>query len=101
MSICQICPQNRIRRIKQLFKVGTFRLRNADKTLPHAGAKLYNYACHTINLTIKGNEIKIEDKFLNSFKNKMNSYLLEQQNLGDSDWNEDNFLLYKALKIIS
>ena len=43
-------------------------------------------------------ESKLEDKFLNGFKNRVNKYILELQSIGDETWSAENFILYRALK---
>ena len=100
MSICQLYVQNRNRRQQKYFTPATFRLKKSDSSLPYAGAKLYNYTCNMINMNLQNGEIKIHDKFLDNFKKRITSFLLEKQNTGNENWNECNFLLYKAKNCI-
>ena len=39
-------------------------------------------------------ESKLEDIFLNDFKNKVNKYLIGLQNSGDETWSQEKFLFY-------
>ena len=73
-------------------------LRKSDASLPYAGAELYNNTCEAINSMLEPKKSKLEDKFLNGFKNKVNKYLIGLQNSGDETWSQENFILYRALK---
>ena len=98
MAICQVNTNKRPSRHEKYFIPVTFRLRKSDATLPYAGAKLYNYTCEAINSILEPKESKLEDKFLNGFKNRVNKYLIELQKNGDETWSQKNFMLYNALK---
>ena len=97
-----ICPDNtnkRPIRHEKYFNPATFRLRKSDAILlTYAGAKHYNYTCEAINSMLEPKESKLEDKFLNGFKNKVNKYLIGLQNSGDKTLCQENFILYRALK---
>ena len=47
---------------------------------------------------VEPKESKLEDKFLNGFRNKVNKYLIGLQNSGDETWSQENVILYNALK---
>ena len=98
MSICQILHEKRPRRQEQFFKPEYFRNKKSESTLAFVGTRLYNFTCNTINALIKTNELELQNKFLNSFKNKIASYLLTLQGSGGEHWLDDNFLLYNAIK---
>ena len=66
--------------------------------MSYAGAKLYNFTCNTINALVEPDKLKLRNQFLNGFKNRITNYLLTVQSTGDEEWNNDNFLLYKAIE---
>ena len=44
-------------------------------------------------------ESKLEDTFLNGFKNRVNKYILQDlKGIGDETWSAENFIIYRALK---
>ena len=96
MSICQISHESRPRRQEQFFKPSDFRTKKSERTLPYAGAKLYNLTCNSINALAEPDESKLQNKFLNGFKNRITDYLLTVQSTGDEEWNNENFLLYNV-----
>ena len=98
MAICQLNTNTRPSRHEKYFIPATFRLRKSDSTLSCTGSKLYNYTCKAINSILEPKESKLEDKFLNGFKNRVNKYILELQSIGDETWSAENFILYRALK---
>ena len=61
-----------------------FKTKKTDKTLTFVGAKLFNYLCNIINLSIEVEGRKLQTKFINGFKSKINAYLLEEQGLGEN-----------------
>ena len=98
MSICQVSHENRPRRQEQFFKPVDFRLKKSEYTLPFAGARLYNFTCNSINALAETDKLKLQNKFLNGYKNTITSYLLTVQSSGDENWNNENFLIYKAAR---
>ena len=98
MSICHISHEKRPRRQERFFKPVDFRLKRSEHTLPFAGAKLYNLTCNLINASTESDKLELQNKFLNSFKREIISYLLTTQSLGEEMWDDNNFLLYIAIK---
>ena len=93
-NLFEVNGDQRSRRHVEIFKVPRFRTKKPDASLLNVGPKLYNYACNVINRELEFHEIKLENKFLNSFKNKISTHLLRLQSEGDENWNDGNFILY-------
>ena len=49
-----------------------------------------------INALAEPDEL-IQNQFLNGFMNRIIKYMLTVQSTGDEEWNNDSFLLYKAI----
>ena len=74
------------------------RLVSLDNTLPYKGPKLYNYIINKVNKenVQSPNNIKLERKFLNSFKASIFGYLADLQDLGGMEWEPQNLTLYSV-----
>ena len=76
------------------FKPPDFRTKKLRMAL--CRSKLFNLTCNSINALAEPDEPKLQNKFLNGFKNRITDYLLTIQSTGDIDWNIGNFLLYNV-----
>ena len=84
------------RRIPQYFEIKFNRLRITDNSISNIGPRLYNNTINEINKILPFNVPKLQDKFINSFKDNIVRYLLEKQKLDveNFSWTDNNFVLY-------
>jgi len=84
------------RRIPQYFETKFNRLRITDNSISNIGPRLYNNTINEINKILPFNVPKLQDKFINSFKDNIVRYLLEKQKLDveNFSWTDNNFVLY-------
>ena len=82
------------RRIPQYFEIKFNRLRITDNSISNIGPRLYNNTINEINKILP--VPKLQDKFINSFKDNIVRYLLEKQKLDveNFSWTDNNFVLY-------
>ena len=88
------------------FDIHRTRLVSEDRTIFNKGPRLFNSLVNVINEIIIAENLKLKDdkyrqlllqnKFTNSFKTKLKTYLLSKQKLGNSEfWAPENFVIYK------
>ena len=84
------------RRIPQYFEIKFNRLRITDNSISNIGPRLYNNTINEINKILPFNVPKLQNKFINSFKDNIVRYLLEKQKLDveNFSWTDNNFVLY-------
>ena len=87
-------PDYNRRRDPEIFRVPSSRLKALDKTFSFKGPRLYNRTANEINKQ-QTSELKVERRFLNSFKSTISRHLLTVQNTGGEEWVPENFILYE------
>lgn len=87
------------RRHAKFFEIPNNRLKIVDNAIAHKGPKLYNFIVNTINKEITEQtaykQPLMQNKFLNTYKKYLKSFLLEIQSEGGTSWDVSNFPLYK------
>ena len=90
------------------FTIHRTRLASEDSTIFNKGPRLFNNLVDVINATIvaensrlkddKHRQLLLQNKFTNSFKTKLKTYLLSKQKLGSHEfWTPENLVIYKTI----
>ena len=99
-------PQGR-RTTINYFDIHRTRLVSEDRTIFNKGPRLFNSLVNTINKIIVAENLKLKDdkhkhrqlllqnKFTDSFKTKLKTYLISRQKHGNTEfWAPENFVIY-------
>ena len=72
------------------------RLSIADNSISYKGTRLYNNTVNEVNKTLPSNALKLQDKFINTFKSAIVKHLFEIQKIDDQNdtWSNNNFILF-------
>ena len=72
------------------------RLSITDNSISYKGTRLYNNTVNEVNKTLPSNALKLQDKFINTFKSAIVKHLFEIQKIDDQNdtWSNNNFILF-------
>ena len=89
-----IVNENRPRRDPVYFLVPYSRLKSQDKILEFKGPKLYNEVVNKINKNNSSTDVqlRVENSYINRFKNEITNFLLLKQSSGGEEWLDENFI---------
>ena len=99
----ELCHNTR-RKTTEYFIINPTRLASQDKTILNKGPRLFNELTISVNKIIADENALLSDKkhrrpllqnkFTDSFKSKIKSYILSKQKLGDENWVPENDVLH-------